>query len=244
MLDSRPPVAPRTGVRCQRVKGAPHGPVADGVQADVEPGSRAPVDDVRQIILAQPSSSRAVQHLRGPAAERAIEKCFDAPRPEPRVAPARTDSHALGVRQVPHRQVVGDSDLQPALGVEPLQRAEGPRAVHRVDRRHAEARQRTERPRHRLIEQAVAGHGHQPGHFVHRRLAQDPRRLPEIVAIDHAARRVIGRAIDLRPLERRARDPGRVAVFAVQKCGAIASGGVQLLAVGERRVRPRVVVPA
>ena len=137
MLDARPPVAPRAGVRCQRVESASHGRVADGVQAHVEPGPRAPRDDVRQIFLAQPSGSGAIQHLRGPAAERAVEEGFDAPHPQPRVAPAGADSHPLRMRQVSHRQVVGHPYLQPALRVEPLQRAEGARAVHRVDCGHS-----------------------------------------------------------------------------------------------------------
>src|SRR5207248_8572955 len=95
VLDPRPPPAPGVPVRRQRVERAPDGPVADGVQADVELGSRASLDHLLQLRLREHDGARAVEHLRRPAAQGTVEECLDPPDPQPTVAPTGAQADAL-----------------------------------------------------------------------------------------------------------------------------------------------------
>src|SRR6266849_5624340 len=107
-----------------------------------------------------------------------------------------------------------------------------------------ETGERGESAIHRAVEIGVGRGRNFDAYKLHRRLAEDPRRLAGRVAIDHSTRRVVCRLVDARNLQRRRRDPGRVAVLAAPVRRAPAGCLVKLPPRRERWVRPRVVVPA
>src|SRR2546430_17734076 len=121
VLDARGPLARSGSGGLQRVEGSPRRAVADCVQAYVELGTDAAVDQVDQLRLRKPRGAGAVQHLGGTAAERSVEEGFYAPEPEPVVAPSRAHAHALGVAQVGKGKVVRDAERQLAASMKSLQ---------------------------------------------------------------------------------------------------------------------------
>ena len=92
-----------------------------------------------------------------------------------------------------------------------------------------ETGERGERFGHSRIEVALGCRGQDCGNEIHRRFAQDSCRLFAGGAIDHTTRRVVGMAIDAGSLQRGARHPGRMAVFAPKEHRAAAGGFVEML---------------
>src|SRR6202030_409424 len=104
----------------ERVERSAHGAVADRVQAYVEVGVYASLQQVDELRLAQHLRAGTIEHLSRAAAERPVEERFHAPDPDPLVAPPGLDAEAFGVRQVGKRKVVRDAERQLAAAAEAL----------------------------------------------------------------------------------------------------------------------------
>src|SRR5580704_15299914 len=83
VLDAWAPDWPRLPMRGQRVQCPPHGAIADRVEAHVELGASASLDHFDKVRLGQTRGTGAVEHFRGSAAQRPVEKRLHAPDPEP-----------------------------------------------------------------------------------------------------------------------------------------------------------------
>src|SRR5260370_7275787 len=106
-----------------------------------------------------------------------------------------------------------------------------------------ETGERGESATHRAVAVGVDGGRNFDADELHRRLAEDPRRLAGRVAIDHSAQRVVCRLVDAGNLQRRRRDPGRVAVLSAQVPRAPAGCLVTLPPRREAWLRPRPALP-
>src|ERR1019366_5451235 len=76
VLDSRSPQTPYATEGLQRVKGAADCRIADRVEAHVQLRHRAPSHKFDQLSLGDAGHTTAVEHLRGPAAEGAVEEAL------------------------------------------------------------------------------------------------------------------------------------------------------------------------
>src|SRR6266849_10614822 len=105
--------------------------------------------------------------------------------------------------QVGEREVVADSQRQAAFCVQALQRGEDASGVHRMDGGEPESGERGESAIHRPVEVGIGGGWNLDADELHRRLAENPRWIAGLVAIDYPTRRVFGCLVDARELQRR-----------------------------------------
>src|SRR6267378_5917663 len=100
MLDARSPEAPGSMLRRQSVEGATDRAVADRVQADIQLRMRAALEHFDEVGLCETRGAGPIEHLRSAAAERTVEKSLHSPDAQPRIAPTRSDAHALGMVEI------------------------------------------------------------------------------------------------------------------------------------------------
>ena len=243
VLDARPPHRPGVAVRRQRVQGAAHGAVADRVEAHVQLGACAALDQVDQVWLREANRARAVEHLSGAAAQRSVEERLHPPDAQPLIAPSRTHPHPFGVGEIRDRHVVGHPDRQWFLDANSLQRRERTGGIHRMHRRETQSREVAKHRRHGGVEVGVGWSRQEAQDHVHGRLAQDSCRCAISVPVDRASRRILACHVDARRAQGRGRDPRRVAVLPLEVGRPAAHRSIELPPRRKRRGRPRVVVP-
>src|SRR5205807_6423898 len=100
--------APGSTLRRQKLEGQTDRAVSERVQADIQLRMRAALQHFDKVGLCETRSAGPIEHLRSAAAERTIEKSLHSPDAQPRIAPTRSDAHALGMVEIGQRQVVRD----------------------------------------------------------------------------------------------------------------------------------------